>query len=101
MAFLAKSVLLVRPRGLGTHIKPQLFLHIAPDGDHWTGPPTFAAKHLPSDFIVSVPIETEDDALGLTDEELRAMYDSKCMPTRSTSAKTGPPHDASHDHEKP
>ncbi len=34
----------------------QIFLHIAPCGDYWTGYEVFAAKHLNPDYVKSIPI---------------------------------------------
>ena len=39
----------------------QHYLHIAPDGDYWTGYEIFAAKHLQPDYVRSVPIPPPDD----------------------------------------
>lgn len=60
----------------------QLFLHVAPDGDHWSGPTIFAAKHLSTDFIVSVPIQVDFELEKLTDADLTEIYDTKRLPER-------------------
>ena len=68
------------------------FLHVAPDGDWWTGPELFAAKHLEPDYVRSIPInhphsieDIEDWIESMDDEEeqqkiLRNIYDTKVMP---------------------
>jgi hypothetical protein len=68
------------PRSLAPSHPKQLFLHVAPDGDHWTGPTIFAAKHLPTGFVVSVPIADDFDTTRLTEEQLRQIYDTKALP---------------------
>jgi hypothetical protein len=60
--------------------KSQLFLHVAPDGDAWTGPTIFAAKHLPTDFVVSVPIPDGFDIGRLTEAQRQRIYDDKALP---------------------
>lgn len=39
----------------------QHYLHLAPDGDYWTGSEIFAAKHLQPDYVRSVPIPPPED----------------------------------------
>ena len=39
----------------------QHYLHLAPDGDYWTGREIFAAKHLQPDYVRSVPIPPRED----------------------------------------
>lgn len=34
----------------------QIFLHVGPSGDCWTGSSIFAAKHLQPDYVKSIPI---------------------------------------------
>jgi len=58
----------------------QLYLHVAPDGDSWTGPTIFAAKHLPADFVVSVKVPAGFDPDALTEQQLQEIYDSKALP---------------------
>lgn len=36
--------------------KDDLFLHVGPSGDCWTGSSIFAAKHLQPDYVKSVPL---------------------------------------------
>ncbi|KAG8457964.1 hypothetical protein KFE25_012635 [Diacronema lutheri] len=63
----------------------QLYLHVAPDGDHWSGPGIFAAKHLSTDFIVSVPIRADFPIEMLTEQDLTDIYDTKRLPPRLVS----------------
>ena len=56
------------------------YLHVAPDGDCWTSPKLFAAKHLPEDFVVSLPVAPDFDADALTEEQRRIIYDTKALP---------------------
>jgi hypothetical protein len=37
--------------------KHPLYLHVGPSGDCWTGPSIFAAKHLPPDYVKSIPLD--------------------------------------------
>ncbi len=48
----------------------QLYFHIAPCGDYWTGHEVFAAKHLQPDYIKSIPIPR-----GLNPEEILENFD--------------------------
>ena len=41
---------------LHTGPKDQLFLHVSPSGDCWTGQEIFAAKHLQPDYVRSIPV---------------------------------------------
>ncbi|KAJ1622709.1 hypothetical protein T492DRAFT_1060176 [Pavlovales sp. CCMP2436] len=59
----------------------KLFLHVAPDGDHWTGPSIFAAKHLASDFMVSISLPAGFDPEQLTQAQLTEIYDTKKLPS--------------------
>lgn len=63
--------------------KNQLYLHIAPCGDFWSGDEVFAAKHLQPDYVKSIPwnlaVKPEDyleDYEGDVDALLRNAYDS-------------------------
>ena len=69
----------------------QHYLHIAPDGDWWTGDEIFAAKHLQPDYVRSVKIPSEFDVeewLELTfgeDDEMQTkamqrIYDKQKLP---------------------
>jgi len=53
-----------------TSTNNQLFLHVAPCGDYWTGHEVFAAKHLQPDYVKSIPIPK-----GLDPEEILSEYD--------------------------
>uniref|UniRef100_A0A7S2A2B9 Uncharacterized protein n=1 Tax=Trieres chinensis TaxID=1514140 RepID=A0A7S2A2B9_TRICV len=70
----------------------QLYLHIAPCGDCWTGREIFAAKHLQPDYVRSVPVpegfdpdehlttgDGEDD-METEIELLRRIYDEGKLP---------------------
>lgn len=67
------------------------YLHIAPDGDWWTGDEIFAAKHLQPDYVRSVQIPSEFDVeewlestFGEDDEKLteamQQIYDEQKLP---------------------
>ena len=69
----------------------QHYLHIAPDGDWWTGDEIFAAKHLQPDYVRSVQVPSEFDVeewLELTfgdDNEkhtqaMQRIYDEQRLP---------------------
>jgi hypothetical protein len=75
-----------RPLGITNVVGDQLFLHVAPDGDSWTATEIFAAKHLPSDFIVSIPLPEGFDPAQLTEAQLQQIYDTKRLPALSDAA---------------
>jgi hypothetical protein len=63
------------------------FIHISPSGDFWTGQAMFAAKHLSTDYLRSIPIPHGFDAdtveLSLGDMEpsqIQDIYDSGELP---------------------
>ena len=59
------------------------YIHIAPDGDHWlSDDKVYAAKHVPEDFVVSLPLPADFDVTSLTEAELHAAYDSKSLPLK-------------------
>mmetsp|Transcript_39478 Transcript_39478/g.118506 ORF Transcript_39478/g.118506 Transcript_39478/m.118506 type:complete len:180 (-) Transcript_39478:1764-2303(-) len=68
--------------------RQQLYLHIAPCGDHWTSPELFAAKHLQPDYVRSIPVpdnfDAEDAFFGEEDdggeEVIRRAYDEGSIP---------------------
>ena len=41
--------------------KDALYLHVAPDGDHWISGEIFAAKHLQPDYVKSILIPNESE----------------------------------------
>jgi hypothetical protein len=43
--------------------RPPLYLHVGPSGDVWTGDSIFAAKHLQPDYVRSVSLEGEAEAM--------------------------------------
>lgn len=53
-----------RQRGL------PLYLHVGPSGDVWTGDAIFAAKHLQPDYVKSVSLEGEAEAMIENDGSL-------------------------------
>ncbi|KAF0682913.1 Aste57867_25001 [Aphanomyces stellatus] len=62
-----------------SHSPPTIFLHISPCGDWWTGGSMYAAKHLPSDYVKSLPLPVDFDESTLEDLPSLAftrMYDS-------------------------
>ena len=72
----------------------QHYLHLAPDGDYWTGSEIFAAKHLQPDYVRSVPIpppkdfdvekwldETFGDDEKKQTEALQKIYDERKLPS--------------------
>ena len=72
----------------------QHYLHLAPDGDYWTGSEIFAAKHLQPDYVRSVPIpppedfdvekwldETFGDDEKKQTEALQNVYDERKLPS--------------------
>jgi len=72
-----------------------MYLHVAPDGDWWTGHEIFAAKHLQPDYVRSICMPTGFDVeewLDLTcgdDDEKRIksmqqIYDDKKLPRGMT-----------------
>jgi hypothetical protein len=69
----------------------RIFVHISPSGDFWLGEAIFAAKHLSSDYLRSIPLQSGSDAdqverqmEKLTTSQLQAIYDSgdlqRCLP---------------------
>ena len=69
----------------------QRYLHIAPDGDWWTGDEIFAAKHLQPDYVRSVQIPSQFDVeewleltFGDDDEKqtqaMQRIYDEQILP---------------------
>jgi len=56
--------------------KDQLFLHVAPCGDFWTGHEIFAAKHLQPGDVKSIPISNSLDI-----EEWLESHDEKTLQT--------------------
>ena len=63
--------------------KNQVYLHIAPCGDYWSGHEVFAAKHLQPDYVKSIPwnlkVTPEDyleDYKGDLDALLEKAYDT-------------------------
>ena len=69
----------------------QHHLHIAPDGDWWTGDEIFAAKHLQPDYVRSLQISSEFDVeewlestFGDDDEKqtqaIQRIYDEQILP---------------------
>ena len=64
----------------------QMYLHVAPCGDYWTGHEVFAAKHLNPDYVKSIafpkddatfdPEEILEDYEGDLDELLKKVYDT-------------------------
>lgn len=61
----------------------QLYFHIAPCGDYWTGHEVFAAKHLQPDYVKSIPIPRGldleaklEDFDGDLDKLLQKVYDT-------------------------
>ena len=51
--------------------KHPLFLHVGPSGDCWTGPSIFAAKHLPPDYVKSIPLD--ESLVGVVDRLLELL----------------------------
>ena len=71
--------------------KGQLYLHVGPSGDCWTGASIFAAKHLQPDYVKSVPLEQSfasekelvDKLLELLEEDTslaQQIYDTETIP---------------------
>mmetsp|Transcript_19561 Transcript_19561/g.39622 ORF Transcript_19561/g.39622 Transcript_19561/m.39622 type:complete len:134 (-) Transcript_19561:533-934(-) len=65
------------------------YLHVAPDGDWWTGTEIFAAKHLQPDYVRSVVVPPDidiDEYLESIEDDaeqnkiLRKIYDDKRLP---------------------
>ena len=76
---------------LHTGPKDQLFLHVSPSGDCWTGQEIFAAKHLQPDYVRSIPVPDgfdPDEHLISGDDEggpeeielLMKVYDDRALP---------------------
>ena len=53
------------------HHHPTLYLHVGPSGDCWTGPSIFAAKHLPPDYVKSIPLD--ESLVGVVDRLLELL----------------------------
>jgi len=56
-----------------------LFLHVTPSGDHFTGPPIFAAKHMNPTDVLSIRVNDDFDleTLGeMTIQEAHDVYDT-------------------------
>ncbi len=67
----------------GKDAPERIFVHISPSGDFWLGEAIFAAKHLSSDYLRSIPLQPGSDAdqvekqmQKLTISQLQAIYDS-------------------------
>jgi hypothetical protein len=58
--------------GVGNGKTNQVYLHIAPCGDYWTGYEVFAAKHLNPDYVKSLPIPNN---IEFDPEEALEYYD--------------------------
>jgi hypothetical protein len=64
----------------------QVFLHVGPSGDCWTGSSIYAAKHLQPDYVKSIPIPTHVcidtlmDKLERDEELTRKVYDDGAIP---------------------
>lgn len=79
----------------------QVYLHVGPSGDCWTGSSIFAAKHLQPDYVKSVPLSPPHDNLSIDyllgileeDEKLaQEIYDTETIPQRLLEkVKTAPP----------
>ena len=78
-----------RGGGDGMPVRETFYLHVAPDGDWWTGEEIFAAKHLQPDYVRSIPIPMDFDldgwieSIGVGDRQgrtLRAVYDERRFP---------------------
>ena len=48
-----------------------VYLHVGPSGDCWTGSSLFAAKHLPPDYVKSVPLVTGNTTSVPVDQQER------------------------------
>lgn len=65
-----------------------LYLHVGPSGDCWTGTSIFAAKHLQPDYVKSIKIESSqirdvDKMMELLEENdvwTKQIYDEGCFP---------------------
>jgi hypothetical protein len=65
-----------------------LYLHVGPSGDFWTGSAMFAAKHLPPDYVKSIRLDHTtldvDTLMGLLENDgnvwTRAIYDNQVLP---------------------
>jgi hypothetical protein len=64
----------------------QVFLHVGPSGDCWTGSSIYAAKHLQPDYVKSIPIPSHvciDILLGILEEDTtlaQQIYDDGLLP---------------------
>ncbi|ETV75470.1 hypothetical protein H257_10307 [Aphanomyces astaci] len=66
-------------RALSEWTHTQLFLHISPCGDWWTGSNMYAAKHLSSDYVKSIALPDGFDEVTLEtlpNASLQRMYDT-------------------------
>jgi len=74
-------------------MQKQLYLHIAPCGDHWQSPAIFAAKHMTEGYVKSFPIPADFCTEHLDEAALQAAYDSGVLPSApldSAGGGTGP-----------
>lgn len=64
----------------------QVFLHVGPSGDCWTGSSIYAAKHLQPDYVKSIPIpphvcvDTLMDKLEGDEKLMQKVYDDGAIP---------------------
>jgi hypothetical protein len=69
----------------------ELYLHLGPSGDCWTGASIFAAKHLQPDYVRSVPLRPPHVPENICTEKLleilevendlaQEIYDSEILP---------------------
>jgi hypothetical protein len=62
-------------------MQEQLYLHIAPCGDHWQSPAIFAAKHMTEGYVKSFPIPADFCTDHLDEAVFQAAYDSGVLPS--------------------
>ena len=58
------------------------YIHIAPCGDWWIGSDIYAAKHNPTDYILSLPLPNNFDQTILTNtpnSKFQHAYDKKSL----------------------
>ena len=64
----------------------QVFLHVGPSGDCWTGSSIYAAKHLQPDYVKSIPIPSHvciDTLMEILEENetlAQQIYDDGVLP---------------------
>lgn len=86
----------------------QVYLHVGPSGDCWTGSSLFAAKHLEPEYVTSIPLPPDtclDTLMEALEEEdnvklMQQVYDTGVLPPHLLKAATSNDHHVNNGAEK-